>query len=265
MEFSENASPILNRQSLVLNLASFHPFEKVTNHSHENTFFCMALRGICSESYGRKERIYEPSVLSYLPAGHLHSLKFYESGMRSFSIEIKSPLVERMRECSVNINDSFYCRGGQLTSLFKKTYNEFCQTDNVTPLAVEGLVLEMLAEVSRLQIRESKQPPGWLKSANDLIQDRFNESLSLNEISKLVGVHPVYLAHSFRQYYRCSIGEYIRQLRIEYASHQLLVSKNTLLEISYNAGFSDQSHFSRIFKRRMGVTPTEFRAIHSKS
>ncbi len=263
--YFKSDSSKLETQSFKLDVASFTSNEKVADHSHENAFFCMALRGVCSENYNRKERVYEPSVLSYLPAGHSHSLKFYESGMRSFSIEIKPSLVERMREFSLDIKDSIHCRGGQLTFLFKKAYGEFCQMDDVSLLSVEGIVLEMLAEVSRRQItKESKQSPRWLKAANDLMRERFSENLSLDEISKTVGVHPVYLARIFRQYYRCSVGEFMRQLRIEYASRQLLLTKATLLEISTSAGFSDQSHFSRIFKRYTGVTPGGFRAIHSK-
>ena len=56
-------------------------------------------------------------------------------------------------------------------------------------------------------------------------------------------------------------GEYIRQLRVEYACRQLSSSSTALAEIASAAGFSDQSHFSRTFKRQIGMTPSQYRAI----
>lgn len=262
----QTSLPKLQTRELTFDVASFAPNQKVATHSHENAFFCMALQGVCTESYGRKIRVYKPSVLSFLPAGETHSLEFYKTGMRSFSIEIKPPLVARMLECSLKSDDSVHCQGGQLTLLFKKVYSEFFQIDDVTPLAVEGLVLEMLAEVSRRRLnKDSQQSPQWLKTVTEIIHDQFSEALTLDDIAKSAGVHPVYLSRVFRRHYRCTIGDYIRRLRVEYASHQILTSKATLLEIAMTAGFSDQSHFSRIFKRQMGITPTEYRSMCSRS
>jgi AraC family transcriptional regulator len=261
-----NTLPKLKTRELSLEIASYAPYQKVPNHSHETAFFCMALEGFCTEIYKGKTRTYEPSFMSFLPAGETHSLKFYETGIRSFSIEIKQPLLERMREFSLDASESVHCRGGQLTQLYKKAYNEFCQMDDVAPLAIEGLVLEMLVEASRRRRdKEPQQNPRWLKTATEFIHERFSECLTLNDIAETVGVHHVYLSRAFRKHYRCTIGDYIRRLRVEYASRQILTTKATLLEIALTAGFSDQSHFSRIFKRQMGITPTEYRRICSKS
>jgi AraC family transcriptional regulator len=80
------------------------------------------------------------------------------------------------------------------------------------------------------------------------------------EIARRVGVHPVYLASEFRRRYGLTVGEYVRQLRIEYASRQLSTSDTPLVEIALNSGFSSQSHFSWTFKRITGITPAQFRA-----
>lgn len=254
-----NTSPELRLPGLTLSIASYAPFQKVPLHSHENDFFCMALSGVCTETYMGKERTYEPSVLSFLPAGQAHSLKFYRTGVRGFGIEVEPPLMERMRECSLTAAGSVHCRSGQLTLLYQKVYSEFRQGDDVAPLAIEGLVLEMLAEVARQRERENRAAPHWLKLATELIHERFSEGLTLEDISLATGVHPVHISRAFRKHHRCTVGDYIRRLRIEYASRQILSSKETLLEIAASAGFSDQSHFSRLFKRHMGMTPTEYR------
>jgi AraC family transcriptional regulator len=258
------ALPELRLRGLTLTIASYAPFQKVSRHSHENAFFCMALSGFCTETYRGRERTYESSVLSFLPADELHSLKFYQAGMHSLGIEVELPFIERLRECSLKVAGSIHCYSGQLALLCKKVYGEFRQADNVAPLVIEGLILEMLAEVARHRERADGGLPHWLKIAKELVHERFSEALTLNDISNAAGVHPVYLSRAFRKHQRCTVGEYIRRLRVEYASRQILSSKATLLEIATSAGFSDQSHFSRVFKRQMGMTPTEYQRIHAR-
>jgi AraC family transcriptional regulator len=74
-----------------------------------------------------------------------------------------------------------------------------------------------------------------------------------------VGVHPVTLARAFRRAFGCTIGEYLRRLRIERAAEQLATGTQPLAEIALAAGFADQSHFSNVFRRRVGMSPSAYR------
>jgi AraC family transcriptional regulator len=65
----------------------------------------------------------------------------------------------------------------------------------------------------------------------------------------------------FRQFERCTVGDYIREVRIDYARKQMLATNEPLVEIALAAGFADQTHFTRSFKRITGMTPTEFRRL----
>ena len=143
-----------------------------------------------------------------------------------------------------------------------KIRRESQQADDFTTLTVEGLMLEMVAEIGRNSVKytEPKQPR-WLKQAREILDENFAGRMTLAEIAESVGVHPVYLAETFRQYYRCTIGEYIRRLRIEFASREISLTNAPLADIGLAAGFSHQAHFSRTFKRLTGMTPAQFRAI----
>jgi AraC family transcriptional regulator len=78
-----------------------------------------------------------------------------------------------------------------------------------------------------------------------------------------VGVHPVYLASEFRKHFGCTIGEYVRKLRVEFACRRISESDSPLSDIAIAAGFSHQSHFSRTFKAVTGMTPAGYRtAVH---
>jgi AraC family transcriptional regulator len=106
-----------------------------------------------------------------------------------------------------------------------------------------------------------RQPQDWLKRAEAIIRDRFSESVSLNEVAKTVAIHPVHLARTFRQHYRCSIGEYVRKLRVEFAREAIVTTDCALTDIGMAAGFYDQSHFARTFKHATGLTPSALRAM----
>jgi AraC family transcriptional regulator len=234
----------------------------VPSHSHERAVFCIALKGVCSEIYGGRRRDYEAFSIEFLPPNQSHSLNFPYADTRAFSIDVATSWLERAREFSLRIESSAYCSGGLLSGLMIKAYREFRQMDGASQLAIEGLLLEMLVEVSRHQVKIlDRKPPRWLAQALELLNDGFSERVTLTQLASAVGVHPVHLAREFRRFQRCSIGEYVRRLRIERACGQLHASNESLAAIASANGFADQSHFSRTFKRLRGMTPTEYRAV----
>ncbi|PYT11530.1 MAG: hypothetical protein DMG59_26165 [Acidobacteria bacterium] len=88
---------------------------------------------------------------------------------------------------------------------------------------------------------------------------RYREHLTLTDIAGQVRVHPVHLARAFRKRYTYRIGDFIRKLRVEAACSELLPSDAPIAEIAARAGFTDQSHLSRVMKRHAGISPAAFR------
>lgn len=114
----------------------------------------------------------------------------------------------------------------------------------------------------------SKRKPAWAVALKNMIQDQIdtNLALSLKDISKELDINAAYLSREFSKYFEdLSYGEYIRKLRIEKAIELLENSNHTLTEIAYLTGFSDQSHFTRIFKKYTGETPYTFKKRSQKS
>ena len=233
---------------------------KVPNHSHEYAVFCIALKGACRELFAGRVRQYEALSVQYLPTYQCHTLDFSLTDTRAFSIDVNRNWLERAREYSLKLDISIHSHNGLLAALMMKLYREFRQIDSASQLAIEGLTLELLAEVSRHQGSRDKQAPQWLERAIEMLRERFAEGLTLSEVAMTVGVHPVHLAREFRRFKHCTIGEYVRQLRIKHACHQLHKPEEPLAAIAAGAGFSDQSHFCRTFKRLVGMTPNEYRS-----
>jgi AraC-like DNA-binding protein len=104
--------------------------------------------------------------------------------------------------------------------------------------------------------------PAWALELKTIIQDQIdtNLALSLTGISNELNVNPAYVSREFSKYFdNLSFGEYIRKLRIEKAIVYMETSDYSLSEIAYLTGFSDQSHFTRIFKVETGSTPANFK------
>jgi AraC family transcriptional regulator len=140
-------------------------------------------------------------------------------------------------------------------------YQEFRRSDAASSLAIEGLALEMCAALSRQSgTSATRRPARWLHHARELLRARFRENLSLADVADSVEVHPTHLARTFRQQFGCTIGMYVRRLRIQAACDYLSTSDLSLVEIAMSVGFADQSHLARTFKRMMGVSPSGYRA-----
>jgi len=116
-----------------------------------------------------------------------------------------------------------------------------------------------MAEIARCPAAVTERtPPRWLHQARDLLHARFAGSPSLDEIAAAVGVHPAHLARVFRQQYGCTMGDYLRRLRVEFACRHMAAGDTPLVGIALAAGFADQSHFTKTFKSLVGMTPAEF-------
>lgn len=131
----------------------------------------------------------------------------------------------------------------------------------------ENLLVDVFNKFIKQKSRTRKKIPAWAKSLKETLQDQVdtNLSLSLKEISKALDVHPAYLSREFSKYFNnLSFGEYIRKLRIEKAIQFLNSSNYSLSEIAYLTGFSDQSHFTRIFKKHIGKSPSAYKKSLAK-
>jgi AraC family transcriptional regulator len=223
------------------------------------------LQGGYEESYGANTRNCQPASLVFHPPGEDHAVVFHQERVRIFRVQVKAPFLERVRDCSTILDTPSAFDGGATSQLATRLYHETQARDAVAPLAIEALVLEVLTAATRQQETKTKpRLPNWLACVRDLLHEHCHDELTLSVISTTVGVHPVYLARVFRQHFHCSVGEYVRRLRIEYACQQMMKTEASLVEIAHAVGFYDQSHFTRTFKRFVGMTPAEYRTARKR-
>jgi AraC family transcriptional regulator len=228
-------------------------------HCHAHGYLSFILSGSYTETYKQKSCVCAEGSLHYLPAGEQHHNE-YAGGARCLLVRIDPQILKRLNGHASVLSEPGEVSGFAPSWLANRMVREFRADDDVAPLAMEGVLLEILAESAR-SIGDASGPnaPGWLRRVREALEGSYLLAPSLAELAGIAGVHPVHLSREFRKHYHSTIGEYIRKRRIEHASHLLVNTNTPLAEIALSCGFSDQSHFCAMFKSHTGFTPAKFR------
>jgi len=230
-------------------------------HVHESASICLTLTGNGIEIINGVRVVTEPGCVLMRGPNMMHADQYGAAAHRGFMIELEQKWLNTCRHFLRVFEEHRHFTGGPVPALAVRIYRESRVKDSVAPVIVEGLMLEMLGHASRSLIKTPVRPPAWLTQARELVHGRFNDSLNLDEIAHAVGVHPTHLARTFKKHYRTTVGEYVRRLRLDWATRRLSETEDSIAEIALAAGFYDQSHFSHLFKQHTGFTPAEFRAF----
>lgn len=250
----------LDVAGLVFAESLYAPGFDIPVHYHARAFFYLVLEGSCEEASGQKISTCGPSTLVFHPVAEPHANRWIGSGGRVLHVEMSQARADGIRQLAPAVDQRAEFQGGTVPWLAQRLYREYSRPDGASPLALEGLALEVLAETFRQKIpAPERTPPRWLVRACELLHDRLDQNLSLGDVAAAVRVHPVHLARTFRRHYGCSPGEYLRRLRVEFACHELARTDAPLTEIALAAGFSDQSHLTKTFRHFHGMTPGQYR------
>jgi len=243
-----------------LTLAEVHydASRRPTAESHTHDRFVLVLKGLCAiRETGETHRA---STLLFVPAGTRHTVES-SHGATCLVVDMDQAWLGRARQQAAVLTEPAVLRGGLALHLAHRLYGEFRLRDEVSPLAIESLALGVLAEASRRVAARATRPeaPDWLLQARAVADQHFAERLLLVTVAAMVGVHPVHLSRTFRRVYNTTFADYVRDVRLEFARSQLVLTTVPLGDIAAAAGFYDQSHFCRLFKQATGLSPAEYR------
>ena len=237
---------------------------ELPKHTHDDPTVCYVLRGRFTEYVGGEAVDCLSDSLKVTPAGEAHWNRFAAKETHGLRIDVDRSRFVDSRPIHRLLDERIHVSGVHAGGIVNRLLAELDAGDESAAIAVEGLLLELLAVLAREAPPAGAALAPWLRQADEMIRELYASSIALSGVARAVGVAPATLARSYRSAFRVTVGERIRQLRLERAVRELIESEEPLSSIALCAGFYDQSHFTNLFRRRFGVTPAQYRLAANK-
>jgi AraC family transcriptional regulator len=236
----------------------------VARHSHDTANFIYIIAGAHWSGHGRGGDTCAPRTVRFLPAGEPHE-NYFPVGSRCLQVELREPIL-----ALAALHSHTICSPGELArpsgdALGARLHREFRENDDASRLDIEAVILQLLLSGGQDSTPRRGVVPSWLLRIREMLREQEHTRLSLAELSRCVGRHPVQISRQFHHHFACTISEYLRRVRIARAQSLLSCHDLEVAEIALACGFSDQSHFTTVFRRLTGMPPHRYRLERSSS
>ena len=104
-----------------------------------------------------------------------------------------------------------------------------------------------------------------VNKAIEYINEHYNENLTLQKVAEIVGISSGYLSTLFNQELKCGFADYLNKIRVDKACIYLGQNYFKSYEVAYKVGFNDEKYFSKVFKKFIGKSPSEYRKSKAQS
>jgi AraC family transcriptional regulator len=228
--------------------------------SHEKTRLNFLMNGMIAETDDRHKTVERGRFsVQITPANAPHAHAFLSKRLECLCVELETSELSMLAENGAVFKSSQTLDRGVAMAIIPRLRREMFRDDPASDLVLKGLVYELAGELLRGRESSPPDPPFWLTRARELLSDTWRQNARIEDVAREVGVHPSHLLRAFRVYMNETPGAFVRKLRMEHVTREVLVSDLPLKAIAVNAGYADQAHFSRDFKRQHGVTPDQMR------
>jgi len=219
-------------------------------HSHDEALVTVVTHGSVRESvYGRGEAVIGAMSVGTKPIGLRHTDHFGPGGVHALRIGYSAEELRIVGYMSKPL-EQWAWRSGSLVRVV------LASLLSVDLAEAKNEIIAVLGGTEA----GSGDPPEWLRRVRESILDCFRSpDACLTAIAGAHAVHPVYLARQYRRFYRESVGECIRRLRVQEAFRVVTASDLSLATVAAECGFSDQAHMTRLMHVLLGTTPAALR------
>jgi len=239
-------------------------------HTHPRPALSYVARGGFKETNRRGVAVCGAGMMHVRPSEEPHANQFDPNGSRILIVDL--PLEPALGDRRIRrlLGRAAVVQDGVVRSIADELLWELHHRDQASDLAIEGLVLALLARLVRAtsSAQTSTNAGGpvanRLERAREFIDAHFARALPLSEIAGVAGLHPSSLARAFKRRYEVTPWQYQRRRQIEWVKTEVLRGDRPISVIAHEAGFSDHSHLTRAFRLAEGVVPSSLKGSENR-
>ena len=243
--------------------AAYANGQSLPRHTHPRPALSFVSRGSFHETNRSGVVVCPVGTMHVRPSEEPHANRFEGVGTRLLIVDMPLEPVLTDRRVRRLVSRASLVQDGAVRTLAAQLQWEIHHRDQASDLAVEGLVLALLARLMRATStdRMPADSPGFgrLERAREFIDAHFARSLALSEIASVAGLHPSSLTRAFKRRYELTPWQYQRRRQIEWVKTELERGDRPIAALAHEAGFADHSHLTRAFRAAEGRPPSAVR------
>lgn len=224
-------------------------------HVHQNPHWCFVAEGGNIEHRKMTQSDSTPGKLNFYSQGEHHRNTNTVLLTRTINFEIEPCWLSqhgiddaRLKFCTEHVSTRL---------LLLKMYKETLLPDEHSTASIQMLLLH----VAQLTDNISTKMPPWTKKVHQMLNDEWDRTFSLDELAAKAGVSATHISKYFPKYFQCTLGEYMRKLKVTRSLSIIKNNNTSLTKIAFACGFADQSHFIRNFRNETGFLPGKYRRL----
>jgi len=232
-----------------------YTFPFVDWHAHERPYFTFILQGHLWE--GGRQRSYdlEAGAMLFHYQDTPHQNRLCQQATRGFHLDIDLKWFTQFDVHLSNFGGIHWIRNPKIRLAMEQVY---LQSFDPETAAMDTALVDLFNTLNEPAIiKADRIKPKWVKLVQEAIEAS-DEFIPLSDLALLANLHPVYLCRQFSTYFGMSLSCYQRSLRLLNALSIYRNAHYSWSQIAHQAGFSDQSHFNRVFRATFGCTPTVY-------
>ena len=242
-------------------------------HAHATTSVSIVLAGAVRERVGRAEDVGRPLSIVVKPAGTEHANEFGLAGRETHMLQLllDAGAGAELLSLERRLATWRWEHAGAAVPAFLRLLRAVRRPGGGVDDGVERATFDALAALADGETPPARgrgAPPAWLRPVREALDDAAakeaggTEPPQVRALAAAAGVHPVYLARQFRRHVGCSVTEYAQRLRLQRAAARAAAAEGgPLSAVACAAGFFDQAHMCRAFRRGTGMSPSAYRAL----
>ena len=247
--------------TLTLHADGYRPGTRHRPHQHDELHLSMVLSGCVAETVGRDTELAQPLSVVAKDAGVRHGNDFGPDGARMARLTLESGTIAALVDDPARADAWRWARGASVARPYLSLVRR-SQGGESTFDADDPDMLDLLAGITARRAAATRgSPPVWLTQVMEELRTQWHPGMSVRDVARRAGMHPVYFARCVRRWFGTGVAEELRRLRMQSAAAALAASGDTVCCIAHAHGFADEAHLCREFRCAAGITPGRYRSL----